>query len=81
MVNTNRTNLFDTIPASDLEAELDVKWLYAGGEDPIAYINKDAACSPPLHLMMKYISLQKLGMGYWTGDGIFEVVEGTPIER
>lgn len=79
--------LFDTIPAEHLGAELDVFWVYAGGEDPIAYINKYADRSPRLHLKDHAPSpddetcrFAEVGHGILDWDGIFAAVEGTPIE-
>ena len=79
--------LFDTIPASDIGAELDVYWVQTGGEDPIAYINKYADRSPRLHLKDRApvpddetCPFAEVGHGILDWDGIFAAVEGTPIE-
>jgi len=42
--------LFDTIPASDIQAELDTYWVQTGGEDPVEYIKKYAGRLPRLHI-------------------------------
>ena len=42
--------LYDTVPASLLQTELDVCWVRVGGEEPAAYIRKYTGRAPVLHL-------------------------------
>ncbi len=42
--------LYGAVPADLLQTELDVCWIKAAGEDPIAYLQKYAGRSPLLHL-------------------------------
>jgi sugar phosphate isomerase/epimerase len=41
---------YDEIPAELLETELDVCWVYAGGESPAPYVRKYSGRAPVLHL-------------------------------
>ena len=42
--------LYDALPGDVLGAEPDTCWLYSGGVDPVAYLNKYAGRSPVIHL-------------------------------
>ena len=42
--------LYDTVPASLLQTELDVCWVRVGGEEPAAYIRKYTGRAPVVHL-------------------------------
>ena len=42
--------LYEVLPETVLRAELDTCWLYSGGVDPIAYVQKYADRTPILHL-------------------------------
>ncbi|WP_340023189.1 sugar phosphate isomerase/epimerase [Paenibacillus sp. FSL K6-1096] len=42
--------LFDTVPAEQLQVEMDTCWVYYGGYDPAEYIHKYAGRLPIIHL-------------------------------
>ena len=42
--------MYDSIPASALQTELDTCWVNVGGEDPSAYLRKYAGRAPVVHL-------------------------------
>ncbi len=42
--------LYDTVPASLLQTELDTCWVRVGGEEPAAYVEKFAGRAPVVHL-------------------------------
>lgn len=42
--------LYDTVPASLLQTELDVCWVRVGGEEPAAYVRKYTGRAPVVHL-------------------------------
>ncbi len=42
--------MYDTIPASALQSELDVCWVNVGGENPCNYLRKYAGRAPVVHL-------------------------------
>lgn len=42
--------LYDSVPASLLQTELDTCWVNVGGEDPAAYLRKYAGRAPVVHL-------------------------------
>lgn len=48
--------LYDTIPASLLQTELDTCWVKVAGEDPCAYLRKYAGRAPVVHLKDFYKS-------------------------
>ncbi len=78
--------LLTTIPASDIDAELDVYWVQAGGEDPIAYIQKYADRLPLLHIKDMAPDSEKetcpfaeIGHGILDWDGIFAAAEAAEV--
>ncbi|WP_019911324.1 sugar phosphate isomerase/epimerase family protein [Paenibacillus sp. HW567] len=42
--------IFEEVPAELLQVEMDTCWVYYGGYDPVAYINKYAGRLPIIHL-------------------------------
>lgn len=42
--------IFEEVPAELLQVEMDTCWVYHGGYDPVAYINKYAGRLPIIHL-------------------------------
>ncbi|MBQ1985501.1 MAG: sugar phosphate isomerase/epimerase, partial [Clostridia bacterium] len=42
--------MYDEIPASLLQTELDICWVKVAGEEPVEYINKYAGRAPVVHL-------------------------------
>ncbi len=79
--------LMKTIPASDIGSELDVYWVQAGGEDPIAYIQKYADRLPLLHIKdmapsseQETCPFAEIGHGILDWDGIFAAAESTDVE-
>ncbi|HBE13505.1 MAG TPA: sugar phosphate isomerase/epimerase, partial [Clostridiales bacterium] len=42
--------LYDAIPASLLQTELDTCWVRVGGEDPVAYLKKYTGRAPVVHI-------------------------------
>ncbi|MBQ6421099.1 MAG: sugar phosphate isomerase/epimerase [Clostridia bacterium] len=42
--------MYDTVPAEDLQTELDVCWVNVGGEDPAPYVLKYSGRAPVVHL-------------------------------
>ena len=72
--------LFDTIPASDIQAELDTYWVQTGGEDPVEYIKKYAGRLPRLHIKDRVpdpenqdCPFAEVGYGILDWDNIFAV--------
>jgi len=72
--------LFANIPASDIQAELDVYWVQTGGEDPVKYINKYAGRLPRIHIKDRAPSpddeecpFAEIGQGILDWDAIFDV--------
>ena len=79
--------LLSTIPASDIQAELDVYWVKTGGEDPVKYINKYAGRLPLLHLKDRAPSpadeecpFAEVGQGILDWDGIFAAAPEAGVE-
>lgn len=79
--------LFATIPASDIGAEIDVYWVDAGGEDPVAYIEKYADRLPYLHIKDRTpepdhatCPFAEVGHGVLDWEGIFAAAESAGIE-
>jgi len=79
--------LFETIPALDIGAELDVYWVQVGGEDPIAYIQKYVDRSPRLHIKDRTpppddeaCPFAEVGHGTLDWDGIFSAAGDTNVE-
>jgi sugar phosphate isomerase/epimerase len=79
--------LLENIPESSIGAEIDVYWVDAGGEDPVAYINKYAHRLPYLHLKDRTrgkdhetCPFAEVGYGTLDWDGIFGAAEAAGIE-
>ena len=77
--------LFDTIPEVDIQAELDTYWIKAGGEDPVAYINKYAGRLPRLHIKdqapaNEECPFAEIGHGILSWDEIFSAASLAGIE-
>ncbi|MGY2893887.1 sugar phosphate isomerase/epimerase family protein [Deinococcus sp. UYEF24] len=66
--------------APTLQAELDVAWIYAGGQDPVAYLRRYAGRTPLVHLK----DVRREGQGWQTvalGEGevpLQEVLAAVP---
>ncbi len=80
---TKLDSLYAALPADVLGAELDTCWLYSGGVDPVAYINKYASRAPIIHL--KDCSkgggrecFKPVGAGVLDWDGILTAAENAP---
>lgn len=75
--------MYDTVPATALQTELDVCWVNVGGEDPSAYVQKYSGRAPVVHL--KDFSGQKNDHMYEligiesTGTAAPEVFEFRPV--
>jgi len=79
--------LFAKIPASAIQAELDVFWVKTGGEDPVKYINKYANRLPRLHIKDRVAPpadqtnpFAEIGQGILDWDGIFAAAEKAGVE-
>ncbi|MBP96522.1 sugar phosphate isomerase [Candidatus Poribacteria bacterium] len=77
--------LFDTIPKSHIQAELDTYWVQAGGEDPVAYISKYAGRLPRLHIKdqaptNEECPFAEIGHGILSWDEIFTAASLAGIE-
>lgn len=77
--------LFDTIPKTDIQAELDTYWIQVGGEDPVAYINKYAGRLPRLHIKdqapaEEECPFAEVGHGILDWDGIFAAASVADVE-
>ena len=79
--------LFDTIPETDIQAELDTYWVQVGGEDPVAYINKYAGRLPRLHIKDRAPApadeecpFAEVGHGILDWDGIFAAAPAADVE-
>lgn len=79
--------IFATIPASDIQAELDTYWVKTGGEDPVAYINKYAGRLPFLHIKDRTPPpadetnpFAEIGEGILDWDAIFAAAEAAGVE-
>ena len=79
--------LFDTIPASDIQAELDTYWVQTGGEDPVKYIKKYAGRLPRLHIKDRVpdpenqdCPFAEVGYGILDWDNIFAVSPDAGVE-
>lgn len=79
--------LLETIPATDIQAELDTYWVQTGGEDPVAYIRKYAGRLPRLHIKDRAPSpadqecpFAEVGHGILDWDGIFEASPEAGVE-
>lgn len=79
--------IFNSIPASQLEAELDVYWVKTGGEDPVAYIRKYAGRMRRLHLKDRSAPpadqdcpFAELGQGILDWDGIFAAASEAGVQ-
>ncbi|NCP30691.1 MAG: sugar phosphate isomerase/epimerase [Armatimonadetes bacterium] len=79
--------LLDTIPATDIQTELDTYWVKTGGEDPVAYLNKYAGRLPRLHLKDRAPApadetcpFAEVGQGILDWDGIFAAAPGAGVE-
>ena len=79
--------MLETIPASDMGAELDTYWVKTGGEDPGAYIRKYAGRVPHLHIKDRApepaaseCPFAEVGSGILDWDDIFEAAEQSGVE-
>lgn len=79
--------LFDTIPVSDIQAELDTYWVQKGGADPVEYIKKYAGRLPRLHIKDSVSDPEnqdcpfaEVGHGILDWDNIFAVSPGAGVE-
>ena len=78
--------LLTTIPADAIQAELDVYWVEAGGEDPVKYINKYAGRLPRIHIKDRAPSpadqecpFAEIGQGILDWDAIFDAAPGAGV--
>jgi sugar phosphate isomerase/epimerase len=79
--------IFNSIPAGQLEAELDVYWVKTGGEDPVAYVRKYAGRMRRLHLKDRSAPpadldcpFAELGQGILDWDSIFAAAEEAGVQ-
>jgi len=79
--------IFATIPASDIQAELDVYWVQTGGEDPVKYINKYAGRLPRIHIKDRAPSpadeecpFAEIGQGILDWDAIFDAAPDAGVK-
>jgi sugar phosphate isomerase/epimerase len=79
--------LLTTIPASSIGAEIDTYWVDAGGEDPVAYIEKYAGRLPFLHIKDRTpepehenCPFAEIGHGTLDWDAIFDAAQTAGIE-
>ena len=79
--------LLATIPATDIQAELDTYWVQTGGEDPVAYIRKYAGRLPRLHIKDRAPApadetcpFAEIGQGILDWDAIFAAAPEAGVE-
>ena len=79
--------MLSTIPATAIGAEIDTYWVDAGGEDPVAYIEKYADRLPFLHIKDRtkgpdheVCPFAEVGRGTLEWDSIFAAAASAGIE-
>ena len=79
--------LYDTVPAELLKAEIDTYWIVAGGGDPVWWINRCAGRQPLLHLKdmlitpQREIRMAEIGEGNLNWPAILRAAEAGGVEH